>query len=184
MNNACKGLATAYAHDAIFYDFQPETDRDSWNQKVRWCKGGLQIFRLYLGRLMRGIFSPRFLTFFDMTNFLFCAYFTAVVATVANLIAVPLALMFGADPRQVLVMFLLMGGFVYFSLMLFSICITISDWDRISAPGWKKVLYAITFPALSSPLRLLHSLLFSKRGLSGKARRERPRNSSRLIDKI
>jgi hypothetical protein len=40
-----------------------------------------------------------------------------------------------------------MGGFVYFSLMLFSICITISDWYRISAPAWKKVLYAITFPA-------------------------------------
>jgi hypothetical protein len=114
---------------------------------VRWCKGGLQIFRLYLGRLMRGIFSNRFLTFFDMTNFLFCAYFTAVVATVTNLFAVPLSLMFGADPQQVLVMFLLMGGFVYFSLMLFSICITISDWDRISAPAWKKVLYAITFPA-------------------------------------
>lgn len=147
MNNACKGLATAYAHNAIFYDFQPETDKDSWNQKVRWCKGGLQIFRLYLGRLMRGIFSNRFLTFFDMTNFLFCAYFTAVVATVANLFAVPLSLMFGADLLQVLVMFLLMGGFVYFSLMLFSICITISDWDRISAPAWKKVLYAITFPA-------------------------------------
>lgn len=147
MDNACKGVPTGYAHDAIFYDFQPETGKDSWNQKVRWCKGGLQIFRLYLGRLMRGIFSRRFLTFFDMTNFLFCAYFTAVTATVANIIAVPLAFLAGAKAIEVLVMFLCMGGFVYFALMLFSLCITISDWHRIPAPWWKRVLYVVTFPA-------------------------------------
>ena len=82
-----------------------------------------------------------------MSNFLFCAYFTAVTATVANLIAVPLALSLGADPLQVLVMFLAMGGFVYLALSSFSIAITISDWDRISAKPWKKILYAVTFPA-------------------------------------
>lgn len=147
MDNACKGIPTAYAHNAIFYDEQPETHKDSWDQRVRWCKGGLQIFRLYLGRLVKGIFSHRFLSFFDMANFLFCAYFTAVVATVANLIAVPLALISGADPMQVAVMFLAMGGFVYVALSSFSIAVTISDWDRISAKPWKKILYALTFPA-------------------------------------
>lgn len=147
LDNACKGIPTAYAHNAIFYDEQPETHKDSWDQRVRWCKGGLQIFRLYLGRLVKGIFSRRFLSFFDMANFLFCAYFTAVVATVANLIAVPLALVSGADPMQVLVMFLAMSGFVYVALSSFSIAVTISDWRRISAKPWKKVLYSLTFPA-------------------------------------
>ena len=147
MANTCKGIPTAYAHNAIFYDEQPETHKDSWDQRVRWCKGGLQIFRLYLTKLIRGIFSRRFLSFFDMANFLFCAYFTAVVATVANLIAVPLALVSRADPMQVLVMFLAMGGFVYVALSSFSIAVTISDWNRISAKPWKKVLYALTFPA-------------------------------------
>ena len=147
MDNACKGIPTSYAHNAIFYDEQPETDKDSWEQRVRWCKGGLQIFNLYFIKLVKGIFSSRFLSFFDMANFLFCAYFTAVVATVANLIAVPLALISGADPIQALVMFLLMGGFVYLALATFSIAITISDWNRISAKPWKKILYALTFPA-------------------------------------
>ena len=147
MANACKGIPTSYAHNAIFYDEQPETHKDSWGQRVRWCKGGLQIFKLYLGKLIRGVFSRRFLSFFDMANFLFCAYFTAVVATVANLIAVPLALVSGADPMQVLVMFLAMGGFVYVALSSFSIAVTISDWNRISAKPQKKILYALTFPA-------------------------------------
>lgn len=147
MANACKGVSTSYAHNAIFYDEQPETNKDSWGQRVRWCKGGLQIFRLYLTKLISGVFSHRFLSFFDMANFLFCAYFTAVVATVANLIAVPLALVSGADPMQVAVMFLAMGGFVYVALSSFSIAVTISDWNRISAKPWKKVLYALTFPA-------------------------------------
>jgi protein-S-isoprenylcysteine O-methyltransferase Ste14 len=53
----------------------------------------------------------------------------------------------GADPLQVLVMFLAMGGFVYLSLALFSIAVTVSDWKRISAKPWKKILYALTFPA-------------------------------------
>lgn len=147
MDNACKGVSTAYAHNAIFYDEQPASFKDSWNQRVRWCKGGLQIFKLYLGRLMRGIFSERFLSLFDMTNFLFCAYFTAVVATVTNIIAVPLALVSDAKITSVLLMFLCMGGFVYFCLSLFSIAITVSDWNRIVGKPWKKVLYALTFPA-------------------------------------
>ena len=147
MANACKGIPTAYAHNAIFYDEQPETNKDSWGQRVRWCKGGLQIFRLYLTKLISGVFSRRFLSFFDMANFLFCAYFTAVTATVANVIAIPIALISGADPLQVLVMFLAMGGFVYVALSSFSIAVTISDWRRISAKPWKKVLYALTFPA-------------------------------------
>ena len=147
LDNVCKGVPTSYAHNAIFYDEQPETDKDSWNQRVRWCKGGLQIFKLYFTKLVKGIFSSKFLSFFDMSNFLFCAYFTAVSATAANLIAVPLALSSGADPLQILVMFLAMGGFVYLALSSFSIAITISDWDRISAAPWKKILYAVTFPA-------------------------------------
>jgi hypothetical protein len=82
-----------------------------------------------------------------MANFLFCAYFTAVAVTVVNVIAVPAALISGADPMQILVMFLAMGGFFYLSLALFSIAVTVSDWKRISAKPWKKVLYALTFPA-------------------------------------
>ena len=147
MNNVCKGVSTSYAHDAIFYDEQPYEARDSWNQRVRWCKGGLQIFKIYLGRLMRGIFSKRSLSFFDMTNFLFCAYFTAVVATSVNLVAVPLAFLAGAKLWEALLMFLCMGGFVYFALSIFSIAITVSDWNRISGEPWKKAIFALTFPA-------------------------------------
>lgn len=147
MDNACKGVPTSYAHNAIFYDEQPETNKDSWNQRVRWCKGGIQIFRIYLTKLMRGIFSKRFMSFFDMTNFLFCAYFTAVVAVAVNLVALPLAFVFGAELPSVLLMYLSMGGFVYLALMSFSIAITISDWKRINAKPWQKIVYSLTFPA-------------------------------------
>lgn len=169
MDNVCKGVPTSYAHDAIFYDQQPESFRDSWNQRVRWCKGGLQIFRLYLGRLMKGIFSKRFLTFFDMTNFLFCAYFTAVVATVANLIAVPLAFASGADLTLVLIMFLSMIGFVYVALMSFSIAITISDWQRIKASPIKKIIYTVTFPAFIFSFALPSFAAIFKRKLEWKS---------------
>ena len=169
MDNACKGVLTSYAHNAIFYDEQPETDKDSWNQRVRWCRGGLQIFKLYLAKLIRGIFSSRFLSFFDMANFLFCAYFTAVAATAVNLVAVPMALIAGAAPLQVLLMFLAMGGFIYVALSSFSIAITISDWNRISGSTRKKVAYAITFPAFIFSFALPAFAAIFKRKLEWKS---------------
>lgn len=146
LDNACNLVSTSTAYDAIFYDEQPESLADSWNQRVRWCKGGLQIFKLYFARLVRGIFGSRFLSFFDMANFMFCAYITTVLSLVANAIAVPIAVIGGAEVLSVLALFGCMIGLLYLALLAFSVCITVSDWKRIAAPPAKKILYAFTFP--------------------------------------
>lgn len=146
LDNACNHVSTSSAYNAIFYDEQPETLADSWNQRVRWCKGGLQIFKLYFARLVRGIFGSRFLSFFDMANFMFCAYITVVLSIIANIIAVPLSLAFGTDPLQILAMFGIMTALLYLALVAFSLPITVSEWKRIHAPSWKKILYIFTFP--------------------------------------
>ena len=48
-----------YAHNAIFYDEQPENMRDSMRQRLRWVKGLYQVFVLYVGRLIKGMFTGK-----------------------------------------------------------------------------------------------------------------------------
>ncbi|WP_033159690.1 glycosyltransferase family 2 protein [Mycoplasmoides alvi] len=36
-----------YVDDAVFYDEQPIKFKDSYKQRLRWCKGFLQVFRIY-----------------------------------------------------------------------------------------------------------------------------------------
>jgi hypothetical protein len=42
-----KGRKIAFCPDAILYDEQPTGFLQSWRQRERWCKGGLQVFTHY-----------------------------------------------------------------------------------------------------------------------------------------
>lgn len=54
---ACKGIKIGYVYDALFYDEQPETLKDSMKQRLRWCKGNNQVFQRYGGKLFIGLFK-------------------------------------------------------------------------------------------------------------------------------
>ncbi len=147
MHNAARGVKTGYSNTAMFYDEQATSVRTCWNQRLRWCKGGLQIWRKYRKELMRGIFSKKFLTFFDMTMCLNAAYFLSLTSVAVNLIADAVILATGgADPVKLLVTQLWMVGVVYLMLLAFSLTITLSEWKHLRAVGFKKLLYAFTFP--------------------------------------
>ena len=46
-----QGRKVAFAPDAVLYDEQPTTFRQSWRQRMRWSQGYLQVFRDYGARL-------------------------------------------------------------------------------------------------------------------------------------
>ena len=50
-----RGIQIGYAPDAVLYDEQPTTMRDSWRQRMRWAKGFYQVLMKYGRRLLRGI---------------------------------------------------------------------------------------------------------------------------------
>ena len=50
LHNAVNDAKSGYCNSAMFYDEQAVDRKTSWNQKLRWCKGGLQIFRKYFTR--------------------------------------------------------------------------------------------------------------------------------------
>lgn len=49
------GIRIGYCHDAVLYDEQPTTMRDSWRQRLRWAKGFYQVLLRYGAKLSKGI---------------------------------------------------------------------------------------------------------------------------------
>ena len=61
-----RGERIAICEDAVLYDEQPTTFRQSFRQRLRWSRGYLQVFGRYGVSLFRGIFRGSF-SCFDMT---------------------------------------------------------------------------------------------------------------------
>lgn len=146
MHNAVHNAKCGYCNDAMFYDEQATKLKDSWNQQLRWCKGGLQIFKKYLSKLLRGIFSKRFLTCLDMATCLTPAYILSMTAVVVNVVSFVVLTIFGEDPIKLLLSMMWMMVVAYFGMLTFSLAITISEWKKLRGSAPKKILYIFTFP--------------------------------------
>ena len=146
MHNAVNGARCAYCHNAIFYDEQATDLKTSWNQKLRWCKGGLQIFRKYLKKLIRGIFSSKIISCFDMTMCLTPAYVLSLLAVTVNTIGIITLFFLGTPWYELLFTAGWLVAGAYLSLFVFGLFVTIADWKRIKAHPMKKILYIFTFP--------------------------------------
>lgn len=147
MENVVNGVKTGYCNTAMFYDEQATSSKVSWNQKLRWCKGGLQIYKKYCVALFKGLFSKKFLSFFDMTMCLNAAYFISMAAVIINVVADIIIIALGC--QDLFGLFLTQAWMVlmaYLMLMVFSIMITCSEWKYIRASGFKKIFYSFTFP--------------------------------------
>lgn len=147
MQNVVNGVKTGYCNTAMFYDEQATSSKVSWNQKLRWCKGGLQIYKKYCAALFKGLFSKNFLSFFDMTMCLNAAYFISMSAVVINIVADIIIIALGC--QDILGLFFTQAWVVlmaYLMLMVFSLMITFSEWKYIRASGFKKIFYSFTFP--------------------------------------
>ena len=66
VHHILQGRKIGFCADAVLYDEQPVTFRQSWRQRMRWSQGYLQVFRDYGARLLRGIFRGSF-SCFDMS---------------------------------------------------------------------------------------------------------------------
>lgn len=145
-NSVVKGEKFGYCEDAVFYDDQVKGLRQSWNQKLRWTKGGLQVFLLYWKKLLRGVFSKKFLACYDMLMSLAPAYILSIVACIINSVGAVALLATGTPPLDV---FFYIGKMVlsaYLILWLQSLVTTVTEWRKIKANPIKKILYIFTFP--------------------------------------
>ena len=150
--NILEGEKIGYCESAMFYDEQPTTFKQSWNQRMRWSKGFYQVMFRYGRELIAMMFKKRemFVSCYDMFMTLAPATLLSIGCILLNLIF----LAYGATDVHMLRR-ILPGTFgsiafagVNFYLLMFSIgfITLVTEWNKILAPANKKIKSLFTFP--------------------------------------
>lgn len=142
-----KGEKIAYAADAMLYDEQPETFRQSWNQRLRWAKGYLQVFRYYGLRLIKSIGGKGGFSAFDMTMTTMPAIFLSVAGLLFNIVTLIIAIA-TSDP-DVGLFWGALGmtlGVTYLMFFAVGLISGVTEWDKIYTTKAKKIKSFFTFP--------------------------------------
>lgn len=147
-----KGEKIGYCRNAQFYDEQPVTFDQSWNQRLRWAKGFYQVFGKYGKDLFRNMIAGKRNRFscFDMTMTIMPAMLVSFVTIIVNSGFYLAALMGLVESKGIIqettIGILTSIGWYYGILFLLGLVTTITEWNKIHAPNWKKVAYTFTFP--------------------------------------
>ena len=162
VDQVTRGRKIGFCPDAVLYDEQPTTFRQSWNQRLRWSKGYLQVFRGYGAKLLRGAARGSF-SCYDMAAAIMPAFVLSATAIVCNVTAAILGAVHGEDLTIALWSVGQMLLNMYLTLFVLGAITTVTEWRRIHTKAVKKVLYAFTFPLfMFTYIPISFAALFSK----------------------
>ena len=138
------GEKVGYCEEAMLYDEQPVTFKQSWRQRLRWSKGFLQVWGKYGKKLVGGIVSGNY-SCYDMMMTVCPAYLISVASIILE--------------------FLILGalGQAYALFFVMALLTLITEWKRIHCKGYKKIFYLFFFPIfLITYMPIALVALFSK----------------------
>lgn len=140
-----KGRKVAFCRKAILYDEQPVKFVESWNQRLRWSRGYLQVFGKYGKQLLAGVFKGSF-SCFDMAMCIMPAFILSAISIVCNVSIGVCGALAGDDIMIAVMSVLQLFGNMYAVLFAIGSITTITEWKNIHVSTFKKILYAFTFP--------------------------------------
>ncbi|MBQ2840325.1 MAG: glycosyltransferase family 2 protein [Oscillospiraceae bacterium] len=150
IDSVIKNEKIGYAENAMLYDEQPYTFRESWNQRIRWAKGFFQVFAAYGGKLFRAIFKNRSFAAYDMLMTIMPAMTITLIGAIINssfliyaLLNLPSAKMLALTAG--IALFMTFFNF-YVVLFFFGAITTVTEWHKINSSTGRKILYMFTFP--------------------------------------
>lgn len=162
VNRITSGYKIAFCKNAVLYDEQPVTFRQSWRQRLRWSRGYLQVFGGYGKALIKGAFKGSF-SCYDMSMTIMPAFILSLLSVICNLVIG----IWGALTGQYSVIFLtalidLVYG-MYGLTFIIGLITTITEWKVIRTTAFKKILYLLTFPLfMMTYLPITVAALFAK----------------------
>ena len=142
-----RGVKIGYCHNAILYDEQPVSFRQSWFQRLRWVKGYLQVLARYGGKIFKGIFKKGGFSCYDLLTNIGTAYLVVPAAFLTNVVYLALCLIL--DPAALpLALITAAGAFFmgYLAMFFLSFFACITERDRIHASTPKRVKAMLVFP--------------------------------------
>ena len=139
------GRRIGYCGDAVLYDEQPTKLGQSFRQRKRWTKGYLQVFCKYGRAMLSGMFKGSFACYDMFMNVLPAAVVT-VLAAFANIRGFAYAILTHQGAAVVLASALGLLNSMYLTVFGIGALTMLTEWRRIYAPAWKKLLFTFTFP--------------------------------------
>ena len=140
-----QGRKIAFCPDAVLYDEQPTTFRQSWRQRLRWSKGYLQVFQRYGTRLLGGVLRGNF-SCFDMSMAIMPAFVLSTVSIASNLALAVWGVWTGGSILIALQSLGQMLLSMYLTLFVIGAITTVTERRHIHTGRARRVLYAFTFP--------------------------------------
>lgn len=146
IDSVIHGEKIGYCQDAILYDEQPTTFKQSYTQRLRWAKGFYQVFSNYGSKLFTGTFKGSF-SCYDMLMTVAPAMLLTLVSAFVNAIAIPLGFISDAPETIGLLLTLLQTIFNFYGLFfILGLITTITEWNQIHSTTGKKIKNLFTFP--------------------------------------
>ena len=141
---ATHGVKIGYCHEAIVYDEQPVSFRQSWRQRTRWVQGGLQVSIRYAGALLKGIFrgGRMGLSCLEFMTLTLWGYGLSILAGICSFM---LALLTTGLIGSLIMLGLAVCG-AYATMLFMGGWTMIMEHRRIYATTGQKILSVITFP--------------------------------------
>jgi len=145
-DNIIQGKKFGYCHNAILYDEQPVTFKQSYIQRLRWAKGFYQVLGKYGTKLIKGIFKGSF-SCFDMLMTLAPAAILTITCILTNLFYGLFNMFHDPNSFNMVVQSLGVTIFGFYSMFFVMGALTaITERKRIICPLGKRILHAFTFP--------------------------------------
>lgn len=141
-----EGEIIGYAEDAIVYDEQPTSLKQSIQQRSRWIKGSLYVIGKYIKEVTRCIAVKGSFSCFDMLMNSFPAFFFSCSGMVVNIAILILDFLTVGNLQSTLfnALTMFLGG--YGSLVLLGAAVAISERKRIKAKPFEVIRGVMSFP--------------------------------------
>lgn len=145
VDSVLKDIKIGYADKAVVYDEQPTSFKQSFNQRLRWSKGIIQVLNKYGLELIKKVIKGDFSSYDMLMN--------SAPAGIISFIS------FIVNITYILDCFLLNNSFIYLFSSLFNVFLgmylilfiislltTLKEWKNIYCANLKKIIYIFTCP--------------------------------------
>lgn len=148
VNAIVDGEKIGYCGRAVLYDEQPETFKQSWNQRLRWARGFYQVFRKYAGKLFGGVLRGNFACY-DMLITILPGVLGFAVSLACSAVDFIYWILYpeGNGLIRILTNLLVVSVLFYILMFLMGFLTLLTEGDNIIGCSVKrKILSAFTFP--------------------------------------
>ena len=138
------GVKMGYCRDAMLYDEQPETFRQSWRQRTRWVQGGVQVSVRYGKALLKGMIhgGKKGYACLEAATLSLWGYAAGVLCGILSLLAAAWSSGLPGALHWLAATALWSYGFSF----LMGLMVLLMEGKRIRATALQKLMGLLTFP--------------------------------------